>query len=77
MWQVREFGVRGDGGSSLAVVHGRHGGVAFASGRSYQAIIEFPRACGITVGTPVRIRGVRVGQAVAGESNMRCCCSSR
>jgi len=41
------------------------GARVFKSGRSYQAIIEFPRACGITVGTPVRIRGVRVGQAVA------------
>eukprot|EP00898_Chlorokybus_atmophyticus_P004060 jgi/Chlat1/4655/Chrsp3S05600 len=31
---------------------------------SYQAIIEFANACGITVGTPVRVRGVDVGAVV-------------
>jgi hypothetical protein len=30
----------------------------------YTAVVEFQQACGITVGTPVRIRGVDVGQAV-------------
>ena len=30
----------------------------------YQAIVEFDQACGITVGTPVRIRGVDIGNVV-------------
>eukprot|EP00951_Prasinocladus_malaysianus_P003880 scaffold27457_cov45-Prasinocladus_malaysianus.AAC.1 len=29
-----------------------------------QAVLEFPQACGITVGTPVRIRGVPVGSVM-------------
>ncbi|CAM6122397.1 unnamed protein product [Calypogeia fissa] len=33
--------------------------------RKYEAVIEFARAQGITVGTPVRIRGVDVGSVVA------------
>ncbi|CAG9462530.1 unnamed protein product [Pedinophyceae sp. YPF-701] len=33
--------------------------------RGYQAVFEFPLACGITVGTPVRIRGVQVGQVLS------------
>lgn len=34
-------------------------------GSSYQAVIEFPQACGVSVGTPVRIRGVQVGNAIS------------
>jgi len=33
--------------------------------QAYQAVIEFPQACGITVGTPVRVRGVRVGNVLS------------
>lgn len=36
-------------------------GTALRKGQPYMATIEFPLACGITVGTPVRIRGVAVG----------------
>lgn len=37
-------------------------GAVLGSGRTgYQAVMEFPQACGIIVGTPVRIRGVPVG----------------
>lgn len=32
--------------------------------RSYHATVEFPLACGITIGTPLRIRGVQVGQVI-------------
>ena len=30
-----------------------------------QCVLEFPLACGITVGTPVRIRGVPVGSVLS------------
>lgn len=32
--------------------------------RKYSAVFEFPQACGIGTGTPVRIRGVNVGNVV-------------
>ncbi|XP_058109674.1 protein TRIGALACTOSYLDIACYLGLYCEROL 2, chloroplastic [Magnolia sinica] len=32
--------------------------------RKYQAVLEFEQACGICMGTPVRIRGVTVGSVV-------------
>ncbi|XP_057545308.1 protein TRIGALACTOSYLDIACYLGLYCEROL 2, chloroplastic-like isoform X2 [Amaranthus tricolor] len=32
--------------------------------RKYMAVFEFPQACGICTGTPVRIRGVNVGNVV-------------
>ena len=38
---------------------------SFQRTRSYQAILEFPQACGIQVGTPVRIRGVGVGSVLS------------
>ena len=39
--------------------------LSFQRTRSYQAIFEFPHACGIQVGTPVRIRGVGVGSVLS------------
>lgn len=36
-------------------------GTALRTGTPYQMTIELPVACGVTVGTPVRIRGVQVG----------------
>lgn len=32
--------------------------------RKYMAVFEFPQACGISAGTPVRIRGVNVGNVI-------------
>ncbi|OVA16499.1 Mammalian cell entry-related [Macleaya cordata] len=32
--------------------------------RKYQAVLEFSQACGICMGTPVRIRGVTVGNVI-------------
>ncbi|KAJ3682052.1 hypothetical protein LUZ60_014625 [Juncus effusus] len=39
--------------------------------RKYQAVFEFDQACGICVGTPVRIRGVTVGNVVRVDSSLR------
>lgn len=38
--------------------------------QGYQAILEFPVACGITVGTPVRIRGVPVGGVLSVQPSL-------
>jgi hypothetical protein len=38
--------------------------------QGYQAILEFPLACGITVGTPVRIRGVPVGGVLSVQPSL-------
>lgn len=38
--------------------------------RKYQAVLEFGQACGICVGTPVRIRGVTVGNVVRVDSSL-------
>ncbi|XP_072960707.1 protein TRIGALACTOSYLDIACYLGLYCEROL 2, chloroplastic isoform X2 [Typha angustifolia] len=40
--------------------------------RKYQAVFEFSQACGICVGTPVRIRGVTVGNVVRVDSSLKC-----
>ncbi|KAL5203282.1 hypothetical protein ABZP36_014234 [Zizania latifolia] len=39
--------------------------------RKYQAVFEFTQACGICVGTPVRIRGVTVGTIVRVDSSLK------
>jgi ABC-type transporter Mla subunit MlaD len=38
---------------------------AMRVGTPYQITIEFPMACGITIGTPLRVRGVQVGQVLS------------
>ena len=40
-------------------------GLNFNKLRSYQAFVEFPFACGIQVGTTVRVRGVKVGNVLS------------
>lgn len=40
----------------------------FRSTRGYKIKMDFPTACGIGPGTPVRIRGVRVGTAISGTN---------
>ncbi|CAL1404719.1 unnamed protein product [Linum trigynum] len=39
--------------------------------RKYQAVLEFSQACGICTGTPVRIRGVTVGNVVKVNPSLR------
>ena len=39
--------------------------------KKYQAVFEFTQACGICVGTPVRIRGVTVGNVVKVDSSLK------
>ena len=45
-------------------------GVNFNKMRSYQAFVEFPFACGIQVGTQVRVRGVKVGNVLSVRPNL-------
>ncbi|KAL2933348.1 Protein TRIGALACTOSYLDIACYLGLYCEROL 2 chloroplastic [Bienertia sinuspersici] len=39
--------------------------------RKYSAVFEFPQACGIGAGTPVRIRGVNVGNVTRVNSSLK------
>ncbi|GFR46251.1 hypothetical protein Agub_g7800 [Astrephomene gubernaculifera] len=63
-----------EGGVGLFLLAGAGAGVALVAwargnalrtGTPYNATIELPLACGITIGTPLRIRGVQVGQVLA------------
>ncbi|GBG77706.1 hypothetical protein CBR_g24153 [Chara braunii] len=49
-------------GLSLSWIYGVH---VRTRNRKYTAVLEFAQACGITVGTPVRIRGVNVGTVMS------------
>lgn len=50
-------------GFSVALIAWARGS-ALRKGHPYMATIQFPQACGITVGTPVRIRGVQIGSVM-------------
>ncbi|KAG8067577.1 hypothetical protein GUJ93_ZPchr0005g14784 [Zizania palustris] len=77
------FGARGvwEGGVGLFIVSGAallalalawlRGFQLRSRFRKYQAIFEFTQACGICVGTPVRIRGVTVGTIVRVDSSLK------
>lgn len=40
--------------------------------KKYQVVFEFSQACGICVGTPIRIRGAAVGNVVHVNSSLEC-----
>ena len=44
--------------------------LSFARKNSYQAFIEFPVACGIQVGTNVRVRGVKAGTVLSVQPSL-------
>lgn len=57
-------------GFALMLVSWARGGQLGRRGQGYQAILEFPVACGISVGTPVRIRGVPVGSVLSVQPSL-------
>ncbi|KAK9861465.1 hypothetical protein WJX84_012121 [Apatococcus fuscideae] len=57
-------------GVALVLISWARGGQLFGKGGGYQAIMEFPLACGIAAGTPVRIRGVAVGSVAEVQSSL-------
>lgn len=74
---LQDFGIGArawsEGGSGLFLLVGAGAilslvawakGTAMRKEKPYLATVEFPQACGITVGTPVRIRGVQVGSVL-------------
>ncbi|GAX84634.1 hypothetical protein CEUSTIGMA_g12055.t1 [Chlamydomonas eustigma] len=63
-----------EGGTGLFLLGGVSAAVSLVAwarsnamrvGTPYQITIEFPLACGITIGTPLRVRGVQVGQVLS------------
>jgi ABC-type transporter Mla subunit MlaD len=54
----------------MLVTWARGGKLGGKRGKAYRCVLEFPQACGIGVGTPVRIRGVPVGSVVSVESTL-------
>lgn len=57
-------------GFALMLISWARGGQLGRRGQGYQAIFEFPVACGISVGTPVRIRGVPVGGVLSVQPSL-------
>lgn len=57
-------------GVTITLVSWARGGSLFSKNRGYNCILEFPSACGIMTGTPVRIRGVPVGSAINVEPSL-------
>jgi ABC-type transporter Mla subunit MlaD len=57
-------------GFVLVLITWARGGRLGRGGRPYRCVLRFPLACGIGVGTPVRIRGVPVGSVVGVEASL-------
>mmetsp|Transcript_15027 Transcript_15027/g.45378 ORF Transcript_15027/g.45378 Transcript_15027/m.45378 type:complete len:407 (-) Transcript_15027:771-1991(-) len=57
-------------GIAIMLITWSRGGSLFRRDRGYNVILEFPSACGIMTGTPVRIRGVPVGSAINVEPSL-------
>lgn len=57
-------------GFALMLISWARGGQLGRRGQGYQLILEFPLACGISVGTPVRIREVPVGGVLSVQPSL-------
>ncbi|KAK9829546.1 hypothetical protein WJX72_006404 [[Myrmecia] bisecta] len=57
-------------GFALLLTTWARGGQLGRKGGGYQAVLEFPLACGISTGTPVRIRGVPVGSVLSVQPSL-------